>query len=243
MIEANKQRHIEWIFRRINLRMLRSTFHAVHAAGDDALETLDRNRPIIFIGNHSNWWDGLIAFHLSTDLFGLDAHVMMDEEQMRRYSFFRWIGAFSVNRRVPREAFRSLWYAASLFDRPNRALWMYPQGKMLPNDSRPMTFERGILRLIDSLPGLQIIPIASRYEFLMEQKAEAFVSIGTPILPPAGLLDKDRLAHLEQSLAALLDDLRTRIAAGNTGSFRTTLRGRTSANVRFDKLRSTLQNP
>ena len=181
MMPAKKHPRIERVMAAMNRRMLRHHFHGVHAGGIDHVAALDRTRPIILFGNHSCWWDGLMEFFFSADVFHLDAYLMMEERQLRRYGFFRWIGAFSVDRQSPRDAVRSIHYAASLFDRPGRILWIYPQGVMKPNDARPLEFFSGTARLIELLRDPQVLPVAHRYEFLMEQRPEAFSLFGPPV--------------------------------------------------------------
>ena len=57
--------------------------------------------PVIFIANHSSWWDGLLFFFLNRTVWKHDIHMMMDEKGLVEYSFFRFLGAFSINRAKP----------------------------------------------------------------------------------------------------------------------------------------------
>src|ERR1051325_158974 len=97
IIRARKHAGVEQVFAAINRLMLKRHFHQIWTEGFERLELLKEKRPVIFYANHSNWWDGLIAFYLSYDLLRTDAYVMMLARQLRKYSFFRWIGAFSVD--------------------------------------------------------------------------------------------------------------------------------------------------
>ncbi len=237
MIEANKNRVIESIFASMNRRMLRRHFHAVHISGGESVARLDRTIPIIFYGNHSNWWDGLLEFFFSREVFHVDAFLMMDEQQMRRYRFFRWIGAFSVNRTLPRRAEESVRYASELFDRPGKALWIYPQGDMRPNDMRPLRFYSGMSHIARRLGRVQLVPVAHRYEFLMQQKPESFTSFGEAEIVERVGRPKELSSRCEQTLTAQLDALRETVVAGRLGGFVTLLRGRTSTNERYDRIR------
>ena len=235
MIAAAKNPVVEKLFARINRAMVRRHFHALHLSGEPA--SLDRAVPIIIYGNHSCWWDGLIEFLLSRDIFGFDAYLMMDEEQMSRYRFFRWIGAFSVNRSSRREAVASLRYAADLFSRPGRALWIYPQGVMLPNDVRPLKFETGIARLLEMVPRAQVVAVAHRYEFLHHQRPEAFIKFGPVRMVGRLPRGRDLLPELEQELTNLLDGLKGEIVTGDLSAYRTILSGRSSTNETWDRVR------
>ncbi len=237
MIEAKKNIVIESIFASMNRRMLRRHFHAVHIAGGETVARLDRTIPIIFYGNHSNWWDGLLEFFFSREVFRLDSFLMMDEQQMRRYRFFRWIGAFSVDRTLPRRAAESVQYATELFDRPGRALWIYPQGDMRPNDVRPLQFYSGMGHIVRGLGRVQLVPVAHRYEFLAQQKPESFTTFGEVEIVESVGHPKELSSLCEQKLTAQLDTLRETVVAGRLDGFATLLRGRTSTNERYDKIR------
>ena len=62
--------------------------------------------PLIFYLNHPSWWDGYMALVLNRMVLGnrFQAFCMMDERELRRYRFFTWLGAFSVNRYDARSA-------------------------------------------------------------------------------------------------------------------------------------------
>jgi 1-acyl-sn-glycerol-3-phosphate acyltransferase len=240
VIRPSKTPAVESAMAAANRWLLRRHFHAVHAANLEAVRRLDRSRPVLLFGNHSCWWDGLVAFHLGHDLFGFDQFMPMEERQMHRYAFFRRIGAFSVDRTKPRSAAESVRFALSLFDRPNRALWIYPQGEMLPNDARPLVFLPGLVRIAERLGNAQLLPVAHRYEFMMEQRPEVFVAFGDvrDVREAGGAPDRLRLGReLQADLTVLLDRLRERIAARDLGAFTATLRGRTSTNILFDRAR------
>lgn len=238
MIEARKSALFESLFLIYNRQLLRKYFASVRARNLHFVQQLDRQQPILCVGNHSSWWDGLIELFFSREVFDCEPYLMMDEQQMVRYKFFRWLGVFSVNRNSAREAYRSVRYAAQLFDRPNRFLWIYPQGVMQPNDTRPLRFYTGAARIV-SLVGksVQILPFAHRYELLSEQRPHAFTIFGAPmtVTPPCDSKAVTRL--LETAVTELLERLRSDIIEGRLEEYTTLLHGATSVNVRFDHFR------
>jgi len=237
MIEARKNPLIEALFARLNLGMLRRHFHLLHLQGAERVQRLDRSLPVVFFGNHSNWWDGLMEFHLGREILHVDSYLMMEEKQMERYRFFRFIGVFSVDRGSPREAYESVRYASRVAAAPNRALWIYPQGDMRPNDVRPLRFFPGIGHIANMLGTAHFVPVARRYEYMKEQLPEVFTRIGEPILVERTERPRETAARFESLLTAQLDALRDDVVAGRTGAFTTILRGRSSANVVYDRAR------
>lgn len=237
MIPVSRQPLFEVLFTAYTTHKLRKHFNSVVLRGTEYIETLDQSLPIIVYGNHSSWWDGLIEYYLSRRVLRLEPYLMMDEEQMSKYRFFRWIGAFSVNRTVPREAAVSLRYAMNVFAKPQRVLWIYPQGVMRPNESRPLNFYPGIGRIAKGVGKVQLVPIAHRYEFIKEQRPDAFISFGAPQLVERVEDHESLTRDLERRLILLLEELKQIIAEERFDGFATLLRGRTSTNVAYDRWR------
>lgn len=215
MIKARKNRIFELLFERYNRWLIRRRFHSVHIEGQEILESLSP-LPKIFCLNHSSWWDGLIAYFLSR-LFRFDGYCMMEEKQLSKLRPFTWIGAFSVVRENPREAAISIKYAVKILTAaPNRALWIFPQGRILPNDVRPIEVSGGAVKIAEKCLPCEIIPVALRYEFLGSYKPSIFVSVG-PAISVSHSKQCASLAHeVSDELGRLLDRLRTRIKNGDT---------------------------
>jgi chlorobactene lauroyltransferase len=236
MINARKNRLFERLFLSYTRRTMRRHFHGVHVGGLDNIGRLDRRVPIIVCSNHSSWWDAMLAFILARQVLHLEMFAMMEEKQLARYTFFRLIGAFSVVRESPRAAVESMRYAASLLKKPNVGLWIFPQGMMLPNDVRPLRFYQGAARIAQMVGRVQFLPLAHRYEFLMEQRAEAFTSIGEPWVVENPASPEQLTRELERRLTRELDRLCRRITSHDVGDFRQVLTGRASVNARYDKV-------
>lgn len=238
MIRADKSKTFDALFDLYNRRLLRSHFASLRVAGTEHVQSLNRSLPMICFGNHSCWWDGLVVYHLSRHLLHADVFLMMEERQLARYRFFRKLGAFSVVRENAVAAAMSLRYAARLFDRPNRLLWIYPQGVMQPNDKRPLQFFPGaatIARLTGKM--VQLIPFVHRYEFLEEQRPDAFVRFGKPVVAAPPIAVEETTHSMEQKVTELLDSVRSDVRDGKLEPYTTILKGRRSVNKQYDTLR------
>jgi 1-acyl-sn-glycerol-3-phosphate acyltransferase len=231
MITAKKNSVIGSLFAFYHKRLLKKHFYRIHLNGRDNLTTLGMDTPVILAANHSNWWDGFIAYYLTNRLMKCDDFLMMDIEQLRKYKFFRYVGVFSVDRKNPAEAMRSINYAADIIKNTKRCLWIFPQGEMTPQDKRPLVFYSGISKIAERAGKVKIIPVAFRYEFLMEQRPEVFISIGKPVEFTAG--NKNFTAELEQLMTAQLDELKSDVTNG-TGNFEIVFTGKSSRNKSFD---------
>jgi chlorobactene lauroyltransferase len=238
VIPARKNPLFEQLFLWYSKRLLLRHFHALRVNGAESLRGLDRSRPIIFCPNHSSWWDGILPLVLSHESAGCRSFGMMEEKQLVRYPFFRRIGVFSVVRESPRQSVESMRYAASLFDRPNTALWIFPQGVLEPQDARPLRLEQGAARIAAMAGGAQFVPVAFRFEFLREQRPDCFVWFGDPWTPDTTLNAREVTAGLEARLTALVDRLRLRVIEGNVDGFAPLIPGRESVSARMDSIRA-----
>lgn len=237
MTPAHKLPALAPFFARMNAMLVRRHFAGVHVRGLANLAAVDRSTPVLFFANHSTWWDGLMIYLLNEQRLRRDTYLMMEERQFVRYSFFRWIGAFSVRRNDARDGLAALAYAGSLLNAPNRAVWMFPQGVLRPNEIRPLRFESGLARIAHAAPAARLIPVAMRTEFYHEQRPDFFLDIGTPVDVPAAASVQDITALAAKALTAQLDALRADLIAGRVEGFHLLLRGKRSVNRAYDSAR------
>lgn len=220
MLEANKSKVFEYFFNIYNRNLLKRKFHTFRVSGLENF-AVKNNFPTIIFANHSSWWDGLAAFHIWKSV-GLDNFVMMEEKQLKNLQLFRLLGAFSVIREKPKEAIKSLNYSVNLLkENSNRSLWIFPQGKILHNDIRPLCFFNGLTRIIEKLETTNILPIAFRYECGGEVKPEILVKIGKAetIETDQSFSAKKYTNNLTIKLTKLLDELKKDVIENNLSNY------------------------
>lgn len=223
MLTAKKSLWFEKVFAVYNRNLFKRRFHSFAAAGlENLTEKIAPIKPLIIYANHSSWWDGLIAFEIARRA-GLDSFILMERKQLEKLFLFRRLGAFSVVRENARSAVESINYAVRLLDEnQRRALWIFPQGEILPNDARPLKFYRGAARIVEkSAVSIAAVPLAIRYEFLGEYKPEIFVKIGAPdiIANDKRFDSKELTKHFERQLTETLDELKTDVLTKNLNCY------------------------
>ena len=237
MIEADKNIVFQKIFSVYVRHILKKHFHRIHLSGEENFLYRDKSLPTIIFANHSNWWDALLPFWLSYSIFNVNAFAMMDHKQLSKYKFFRWIGVFSVDRESKIDAYRSFKYAANLLKSGSNVLWIYPQGTMLPNDLRPLKFENGLAKLISEVGNVNVIPLVYNYEFLKEQRPEAFIKI-LPALNSVKNIDASSYTeYLENYITYELDKQKHDIMYRNISSYKIMLHGKGSSSKILDRQR------
>lgn len=175
---------------------------------------------VLFIANHSSWWDGLLFFFLNKTIWRHDIHMMMLEDGLERYRYFRWLGAFSINRQKPKEIIVSLQYAEQLLQ-SGKSVVLFPQGDEYHLETRPLQFQTGIGYLAERCPDIPIIPISFYYSFRHERKPEVWIQQGHPVLSThfTGTTRKEKTLFLQDLCTVQLDHLKEQALAENTEAF------------------------
>ncbi|MEX2601456.1 MAG: lysophospholipid acyltransferase family protein [Balneolaceae bacterium] len=158
--------------------------------------------------NHSSWWDGLIPLLLNRYLFRQRGRAVMEEKQMKRYRFFKWLGTFSINPADRNHTLRSLRYAAETLKRKNSALYLYPEGKILPFSDNKPDFQRGIAWLCRQCPDMDIVPVGIYIHTMRSGRPELHIWIGEPAGVVHGSSEQELIETLETRLQAILQNLK-----------------------------------
>ena len=250
LIEARKTPWLERAYARYARRLLRRSFGRVWLGG---APWPAGDGPTIGYLNHSAWWDPILVFFLSHDLFRRDGYGLMQGAQLVRFPFFRRIGCFGVTDSSVDDARGVALYAArTLRAGPDRALWIFPQGELLP-DRVPLRFRSGAARFARAVPEAPLVPVAVRYVFRHEQYPDCFVRVGEPVRPAelarsarsegrsegrnpllegAGHLNR----RLEQRLREELDTLDHDLQQPVVTNYRVVLEGKRSLSTLYERL-------
>ncbi|MGP4062242.1 lysophospholipid acyltransferase family protein [Halobacillus sp. H74] len=184
--QARKRPMVEWGFTRFNRLFLKAHFANIQVEGPSSIPS----KRTLFLINHSTWWDSLIIFHLNDKFVRSDGYGMMHEEGIRRFPFFRSIGAYSVNASDRRHLLKSLRYSLELLQRGS-TVWIFPQGEEQHLEKRPLQFFSGVSYLAEKCPSIDVVPVSLYYSLEHTRKPNAYIKIGDP-------LDKDSYAHLDR---------------------------------------------
>lgn len=201
-----------WFFKWYTYWLFRRNFESVYIRLD---YRPNESKSTLYFANHHLWWDGLSPLLLNE--FGLKqrARAIMENHQMKKYSFFSKIGAFSINRENPRSALFSMNYASKWLSSPGNSLFIYPEGKLTsPGD--PVKFEPGIIRIILKMAISDLVPVSYFLNHHNGPKPQLFIHIGAPL---ALKKDDDKyvlLAALENTITQMLHQQKEIVLSGNT---------------------------
>ncbi len=175
MITAKKNKRFEKLFYSyLKKYLLKRHFHTIELEGKLDVEN---SLPVLYIANHSSWWDGLLLFYMTQQQSNQEHYVMMDEQGVMAYPFFRKVGAYSINRSLPKDIVRTLRYSEQLL-RDQHVVWIFPQGQIQHQAIRPFHFQSGIGYLLQQFEQVNVKPISFHYYFGESQKPIASIRAG-----------------------------------------------------------------
>jgi 1-acyl-sn-glycerol-3-phosphate acyltransferase len=203
LIEARRLRGFDPTFGRYVRWLLRRSFRGVWLNAGAAFP----ESGCIAISNHASWWDGLIPYAVQRAIApNVPFYLMMTQAQLRRFWFFRFGGAFSIDVASPRESVRSIAYGAARASE-GAAVWIYPQGRLESGD--PEHLHGGYLHAARAARK-PVVVVALRLAFLEAQRPDAFVEVSSPI----GVRDAGANARVLGTLRAQLSRIDAQIASG-----------------------------
>lgn len=179
-------------------------------------------RPLVIYSNHPSWWDAAVYVVLGSKLLrDRVSFAPIDAAMLRKYGFFARIGAFPVDLDSRRGAADFLATAGRVLAAPDRALWVTAQGRFADARARPLGLRAGVARLPELAADAVFLPLAIDYTFWSERGAEALVAFGEPLEAGelAAMARPQRLARLEEALAATMDRLAVDAISREPGRF------------------------
>jgi len=173
----------------------------------------------LLYGNHSCFHDGQVAYYICRKAFNANFYMMIQE--LYKLPILSKIGGFSVEKYSAIESLKSINYASNLLAEKENMLWIFPQGRVMPPDYRPVKFESGLSYIANKVEGVNLIPVAIKYTFIRDVKPEIFAEIGEPIVINNGVSNKKELTQfLEEDFTSLSDSQIERISQGNLDDYK-----------------------
>jgi 1-acyl-sn-glycerol-3-phosphate acyltransferase len=153
-----------WCFDEIDVQGPGSDTQTIQTIADPP-----EHRGVLYIANHSSWWDGLLIHY-----------IMMDEAQLKSRKLFSKLGAFSIDKSSPKRSLQALQYAAEKL-KEGHSVWIFPQGDIHHLESRPLVFESGFAHVLHLYSQAVVCPVTFYYTSGLFSKLTASIEIGSPI--------------------------------------------------------------
>lgn len=177
MIKADHKKWAEFVFDIYLKRLLKKSFYDFRIIND--LPQIDKSKSLIVTPNHFSWWDGFFIYWVNKKLFNRKLFVLMLEEQLKRYWFFKKLGCYSIDLNDSRKMTASLKYTMDLLLNSNNFITIYPQGEIQPYEQRPVKFRDGIDFLAKkSKNDFQILPVSFKIHYTNERFPIVYARFG-----------------------------------------------------------------
>lgn len=166
IIKAKHNKLLYLFFKIYTKRILKKYFNKINVIGNFN----DCKLPVLVICNHISWWDGFWIMFLNMKLLNRRFYFMMIEEQLIKYKWFKYLGAFSV-RKKSKSVLETLRYATDLLRNSDNLLLVFPQGKIRSIYEEKIIFEKGIKYILNETSGrIQILFVANLIDYFSHKK-------------------------------------------------------------------------
>jgi 1-acyl-sn-glycerol-3-phosphate acyltransferase len=144
---------------------------------------INQSAGLIITPNHFSWWDGFFIDFYTQKILQRKIHLLMLEEQLKRYWFFKKVGAYSINVNNPKSVIETFNYTSRILNDQNNFVVYYPQGKIEEFGSKSLTFKEGIVKVIKQTSiAVEILPIAFKIHYSNFKLPDILVRVGEKII-------------------------------------------------------------
>lgn len=177
MIKADHKKWAEFVFDTYLNRLLKKSFYDFRIINQ--LPNIDPSKSLVMAPNHFSWWDGFFVYWLNKKVLNKKLYVMMLEDQLKRYWFFKKLGCYSIDLNDSKKMITSLKYTLDLIQNADNAITMYPQGEIQSYEQRPIQLKDGIDFIAKkSKVNFQIIPVAFKIHYTNERLPIIYTRFG-----------------------------------------------------------------
>jgi len=131
---------------------------------------IPEDKGLIITPNHISWWDGFFAEYLFKKYLNRNLYIMMLEEQLKRYWFFRMLGAYSINPASPLSIRETVNYTREVVADPKNFIVTFPQGEIESFEKRPLTLRRGLNFIVKGIEkDFLVLPVGFKIQYYNEK--------------------------------------------------------------------------
>jgi 1-acyl-sn-glycerol-3-phosphate acyltransferase len=218
LIPANKDRFWAKILDLWIYWLVEHNFSSIRIKNKENYNLANPNYAKLLYAPHCCFHDGQVAYYICKNVFNANFYMMIQD--LYKLPILSKIGGFSVEKDSPIAALKSINYASNLLADKETMLWIFPQGRVMPPDYRPIKFESGLTYISNKVAGINLIPISIKYAFVRDHKPDIFADIGEPIIIENGVSNKKEFTKfLEEDLTNLSDAQTEKISQGDLDEY------------------------
>lgn len=207
MIKANHNIVAQIVFYSYIKKLMKKHFSHFYLVNESP--EISMSSSLVITPNHISWWDGFFIGLLEKKYYNRKVHIMMLEDELKKYWFFSKVGAYSIKHNSIKSIRESQTYTKELISQPSNSIIIYPQGEIEDFGKRPLTLKKGLKYFIeDSGNNVSILPVGFKIQYYNEMKPSIVVRFGRPLdnielVNDFRLYEKEFYSNLEQLSKAI----------------------------------------
>jgi 1-acyl-sn-glycerol-3-phosphate acyltransferase len=201
MIEARYNKTALFLFDFYVGRLLRKNFSNFFLS--NLPPEMPQNKSVVITPNHISWWDGFFIHQVNRLLLNKNLYYMMLQKQLKRYWFFRYLGAYSIIPENPKSISEAVKYTNKILSYSANAVAFYPQGEIEAFDKRPLNLKKGLkIFLREKKDSCLVLPVAFKIQHYNKKYPAIVFRAGriinsTEILNDFGTFEKELYVNLD----------------------------------------------
>ncbi|MGE5812412.1 MAG: lysophospholipid acyltransferase family protein [Ignavibacteria bacterium] len=160
-------------------RLLRKNFSHFYLLNN--FPALKSQNSVVLTPNHFSWWDGFLIDWILKKETKHQIKIMMLEEQLKRFWFFNYLGAYSIEPKNPASIKETVLYTRSLINKKGNGIVIYPQGEIEPYEKRPLQLKEGLKLILKPETDAFVIPVGFKIHFMKEKLPSVLCRLGEPL--------------------------------------------------------------
>ncbi len=177
MIKAEHSKLARMIFIPYMNRLLKKHFSNFFIVNE--FPEIPANAGLIITPNHISWWDGFFAEYAFSKYINRKIHLMMLEEQLKKYWFFKKLGTYSINPQNSKSIIETSVYTKAVIEDSSNYVVLYPQGEIEPFEKKPLLLKKGLKFFINGIENdFYILPAGFKIQYYNEKNPAILVRFG-----------------------------------------------------------------
>lgn len=133
---------------------------------------ISTNDSVLVLPNHISWWDGFIALYLNKYCIKKNFNIVMLNEQLKNYPYFKGLGAFGINP-GKRSVLKEIADLKIILRNPQNAVFFFPEGEIGSQLQDKIQIKPGVNQLLDSTT--QLLMLVQITENFNTKKPNCFI--------------------------------------------------------------------
>jgi 1-acyl-sn-glycerol-3-phosphate acyltransferase len=177
VIKAKHKNWARWIFIPYMNRILKKNFSHFYLVNE--IPEIPDGSSLVVTPNHISWWDGFFADFIFSRLIKRKLFILMLESQLKKFSFFKYLGAFSIKTESSRSVAETATYTKNILSKSDRFVIFYPQGEIEAYEKRPLNMKKGLKYFIKGIENeVFVLPVGFKIHYYNEKYPAIILRFG-----------------------------------------------------------------